>query len=161
MSLLESLNATGGVGTIKTMVNPSGGNHPAFDWAKNTADEIFNPVVDEANANDVVSVRSMITSVLEPVFDYAIQRERLTLKNVEDHCSKQIDAHLDAELALKNIYKLPEHIWTNKLTNSDWYHAALCYIGTMIATAKHIERLLFADANPNNTSAQNYKLGDK
>lgn len=158
MSLLESVEAATGLGTIKVMQSTSG-NHSAMDWATTTAEDIFNPIVDEVNEIDVKNVRTMITNALEPIFGHAMVNEKVNLSEDDSHCAKQIEAQYWAKLALVEIYKLPEHIWTTKVTKSDWYHAAMVHIGTMIATAKHIERLLFADVNLNNVAAQNYKQG--
>lgn len=139
----------------------SGGNHPPDAYASALARTVFQIAPDLAIDRAVAAQKLLgeFTHALAPCFAEVLARETDMLNTYPDHCDRTYD-YL-AEPAERMVYALQALAcgtpWEAKIIASEWFAAALNTVASHLASAIHVERLLFGDSNPNNQSAAAYR----
>jgi hypothetical protein len=136
-------------------------NHKPDDWAIGSAEEIFNTAHGDIAAGRLLAARDMqnkIAMVLAPVYARVMADEAYKLNNNPDHCKLPIDPVDLAKKAIGEIQSAARGCpWDKLLNGAEWTNAAITTLASHLATAMHTERLLHADKNPDNSSAQAYR----
>lgn len=144
---------------ISTLCTNGGGNHAPEHWADATAKVIFN--IDTSEPARVIAARKLqlkITEALIHQYRAVIDREKDRLTAFYDACDSLYDVGDYAQAAVTQIQQDAHgSLWDGLIASDAWADAAYDTIGNHLSTAVHIERLLHAQSNPNNVSAQAYK----
>lgn len=143
------------------MISEGGlGNHPSSAWALKTAAQIFD--VRETPPDRQLAahmVQNKIAEVLESHFESAMAKEADNLGHSADHCDTPLEVQNIAASAIQNVVEAASgSLWDAMLQNPQWVQAAILAVGHMLASAMHIERLLYADNHPTNAVATAYKF---
>lgn len=143
-----------------TLVSDSG-NHSPHKWAYAVARMILNVdfVADPLRHLSATVLQANAADAMAPHFLTVINREINNLKMFVDHCDTPYNVQEIAEQAVKDVQALAQSTpWSEHVTSPVWQSEAIATVGNNLASAIHLERLLHADHNPNNTSAVAYKL---
>lgn len=144
------------------VLNSPGGNHPPEAYASACAHTIFqiDPSISIERGVAAQSLLFKIIEALTPHFAAVIAQEADKLMTFIDHCDSSY-AYLEpiAQDVLWQLQALAVGTpWEAKLINCEWAYAALNTVASHLASAIHVERLLFGDANPTNPSAAAYRV---
>lgn len=136
-------------------------NHKPDEWAMGTAEEIFNTSSGPIAAGRLLQARDMqnkIAMVLSPVYAKVMAEEAHKLKTRDDHCDAALDPTDLARKVIADIQNTARGCpWDKLLNGAEWSNAATSTVASHLATAMHTERLLHADRNPDNSTAQTYR----
>jgi hypothetical protein len=143
------------------ILNSPGGNHPPEAYASALARTIFqiDPNISVERGVAAQNLLNRIAQVLTPHFNYVLKEEAEKLTTFVDHCDSNY-AYLEplARYILRELQQVAVNTpWEAKLKDAEWALVALNTIASHLASAVHVERLLFGDANPNNPAAVAYK----
>lgn len=136
------------------------GPHSADVWAQATAEEIFqpDPSMSPERLTEAKQLQLDIAAILKPLHELVIQGERMSLAQDDDHCDSIKEVGDIAQYGADEIAQAAiASPWANVLRSDDWKAEALKVIRNHMQTAQHVERLWFADQNPENISARTYK----
>jgi hypothetical protein len=103
-------------------------------------------------------MQNKIAMVLSPVYAKVMDDEAHKLQARPDHCDVPLDPTDLARKVIADIQNLARGCpWDKLLNDAEWSNAATSTVASHLATAMHTERLLHADKNPDNSSAQAYR----
>lgn len=143
------VNSNGEIGDAIVVVS-HGRSHDFEHWAKLTADRIIQ-MPDKTDLR-VLRNQLLISEAIVSHFIDCIDNEQISLIGNSLRCSASYDVSHYVDNAVESMKKvLP-------LQDSEIYNRARYEIGSMMVTVVNIERLWFADDNPDNSSARNYKF---
>lgn len=136
------------------------GNHPPSHWAFATASLILDTrEVSTERASAAADLQACVAALLARYYSDVILREELHLNTFSDHCDTQYDVRDAADQAILAIqYEIGNTPWDELIHNDEWRDSAHLTICNHLASAIHVERLLFAEKHPENQAAQHYKL---
>ena len=154
---MESVDSASEVGRPVTLT--SQGNHPPADWGLGTAQVIFDvSVLEPPRLLAAIELQRKVGQALAKYYHAVIQREIEHLTTYVDQCDATYDVSDLAKKATAEIQLIAEgSLWQELVHFAEWSSAAYDTIANHLASAAHVERLLFADVNPTNSSAVAYK----
>ena len=136
------------------------GNHSPDRWALATAQTIFDidPAIDAGRLLAAHAIQNQIAIVLSAIYGEIIALEAYDLQAFFDHCDTPYGVDQTAMAAVFQIRDILKTTpWADKAQDPQWVEDAARTIQTHLETALHVERLLYADANPTNPSAVAYR----
>ena len=148
--------ASSGPGAL-ALISP--GNHPSVVWAQASAVLILNTAdLHDDRLQLALQLRNQIAAYLTGVYDHVIEREIDHLHTFLDHSDSDYDVGDIAERSVREIRKLAEDTpWKQLIQGGEWSASAFLTIANHLASAIHVERLLFADLHADNKAAVAYK----
>ena len=155
MDTVDSSTQVGNPVTLKT----TNGNHDPVDWGLGTAQIIFDiSALEPPKLLAAIELQRKVSRCLAKYYHAVIQREIERLQTFVDHCDSQYDVSDLAKRATAEIQEIAEgSLWQELVHFHEWSTAAFDTVCNHLATAVHVERLLYADVNPTNSSAVAYK----
>ena len=133
---------------VVPLINPT----PAT-WAAATTSIIFQNGPPESK-----DVEAAIQATLESSYRLLIGMEQELLRQDPEQCQQPYGLEALASEAVRACQTVAaDSPYSNRLLSDEWSDAAYRTIGDHMATAVHVERLLFADQHPDNQAAMAYK----
>ena len=135
------------------------GNHPPASWAQATAQTIIDlgnvPAQRQAAGQEL---QANIAYALTGYYSAVLDREKDHLALYHDHCDSPYDVSKFVKMALIEITDLARDTpWETLILSEPWQQTVYSTIGDHLASAIHVERLLYGDAHPDNSSAMAYR----
>jgi hypothetical protein len=149
---------------VTTLVSEGGnGNHSVEQWAHVTTDAIMqlDPQIEADRKQQAEALINGVERVFAAYYRTVMGKEAEALAMFHDRCDTSLQIAVEglAEDSLKVIQEIALGTpWEDTLREPQWVDAAYATICSYMATAAHIERLLYADKHPKNAAAAAYKL---
>lgn len=141
------------------LISQDSNNHAADEWSLATAQLIFDPDPSLTSGRLLMArnAQTQIASIMSPHYAAVISTEAANLKADANHVLSELDASSWVARIMDQFKAMEPHPWTDLLNSVQWIEAASQTILNHLHSAMHVERLLFADRNPENGVAQSYK----
>lgn len=130
-----------------------GTNHPIKDYLDITATQMLDISTLSGEKRKIgADIQQKIKDILRPHFETNKSQIEYDLQNPY-HCDNEISVAFRTLVAAKDIFEmeLPDIVEIGDK------HEIMQVIGSQLTTYEHVERLLFADAHPENESAVAYR----